>query len=261
MKSDKSIDDVRSFWDSRPCNIRHSSEPVGTKKYFDEVEARKYFVEPHIPNFASFKSWKDKRVLEIGCGIGTDAVNFAREGAIYTGVELSKESLMLAKQRFETFGLKGTFLEGNAEEIGELLKNQKYDLIYSFGVLHHTPSLSKALNGIRTLCDSNSVFKLMVYAEDSWKNAMIKAGLDQPEAQYGCPIANTYTRTEIKEELLAQGFKTTSITQDHIFPYRVKEYKEYEYIKEPWFAAMPEVAFKAIESQLGWHLLVDASPF
>jgi hypothetical protein len=50
-------DDVRTFWDSRPCNIRHSSEPIGTKKYFDEVEARKYFVEPHIPLFADFTQW------------------------------------------------------------------------------------------------------------------------------------------------------------------------------------------------------------
>ena len=261
MLSEKSIDDVRSFWDSRPCNIRHSSEPVGTKKYFDEVEARKYFVEPHLPGFAKFKSWKGKRVLEIGCGIGTDAVNFAREGAIYTGVELSKESLILAKQRFETFGLVGNFLEGNAEEIDNLLEGQKYDLIYSFGVLHHTPSLSRALKGIRALSGPDTVFKLMVYAEDSWKNAMIKAGLDQPEAQYGCPIANTYTRSQISEELMTQGFKTTSITQDHIFPYKVEEYKKYEYIKEPWFEAMPDKEFRALETQLGWHLLVDASPF
>src|SRR5713226_1356279 len=98
---------VRDFWNRRPCNIRHSTKPVGTKEYFDEVEKRKYFVEPHIPAFAQFERWRGKRVLEIGCGIGTDAVNFARAGALYTGVELSQTSLELTKKRFEVFGLKG----------------------------------------------------------------------------------------------------------------------------------------------------------
>ena len=57
---------VRDYWNDRPCNIRHSTAPVGTKEYFDEVEARKYFVEYHIPEFAEFERWRGKKVLEIG---------------------------------------------------------------------------------------------------------------------------------------------------------------------------------------------------
>ena len=72
------IGKVREYWDRRPCNIRHSPAPVGTRQYFDEVEQRKYVVEPHIPAFAEFPRWAGKRVLEIGCGIGTDTMNFAR---------------------------------------------------------------------------------------------------------------------------------------------------------------------------------------
>jgi ubiquinone/menaquinone biosynthesis C-methylase UbiE len=253
------LKEVRDFWNSRPCNIRHSNAPVGSKQYFDEVEERKYFVEPHIPTFADFASWNGKRVLEIGCGIGTDAINFAKHGGIYTGVELSSESLKLARSRFEVFGLSGRLLEGDAEIIDELLVGETFDLIYSFGVLHHTPSLPKALNAIAKLMHSTTIFKMMVYAENSWKSAMIAAGLDQPEAQFGCPIANTYTKHEIEAILNEAGLSVEKITQDHIFPYVVDRYKKYQYVRQPWFMEMPAEIFQALEKHLGWHLLITST--
>ena len=115
----KSVEDVRRYWDARPCNIRHSPKPVGSQEYFDEVEARKYLVEPHIPGFAEFERWAGKRVLEVGCGIGTDSINFARAGAQLTAVDLSSESLDIARQRAEVMGVADRieFVQANAEEL------------------------------------------------------------------------------------------------------------------------------------------------
>ena len=253
------LDDVRNYWDSRPCNIRHSTKPIGSREYFDEVEARKHLVEPHIPGFAQFERWAGKRVLEVGCGIGTAAVNFARAGADYTGVDLSQTSLDLAIKRFDVYGLKGQFLPCNAEALSSHFDPESFDLVYSFGVIHHTPNQRRVVEEIRKVAKPNGEFRCMLYAKNSWKDAMIEAGLDQPEAQFGCPIATTYAFDDVRQ-LINGLFDLTSIEQAHIFPYVVAKYVKYEYEVQPWFRAMPEAMFKALERRFGWHLLFASKP-
>ncbi len=256
MTSDIDINIVKEYWDKRPCNIRHSSKSIGTKEYFEEVSKKKFRVEPHILSFTEFNRWKNKNVLEIGCGIGTVAIEFAKHGAIYTGCELSKESLELTRKRFEVYELSGDFYEGNAEELTGFLPQKKYDLIYSFGVIHHSPKPKKIFNNLKNYLKADGELKVMLYAKNSWKNFMIENGLDQPEAQYGCPIANVYTEQEVKD--LMEGYEISKISQDHIFPYQIEPYKNGEYIKQPWFSSMPDNVFKTLEKSLGWHMLIDA---
>jgi 2-polyprenyl-3-methyl-5-hydroxy-6-metoxy-1,4-benzoquinol methylase len=253
------IDTVKAYWDARPCNIRHSKLPVGSKEYFNEVEKRKYYVEPHIPAFAQFERWKGKRVLEVGCGIGTDTINFARAGAQVTAVDLSSESISVAKKRAEVFGFgeRVRFCQADAERLSEFVPVEPYDLVYSFGVIHHTPNPPRAAHEIRKFMGRDSELRLMLYAKNSWKHIMIEAGYDQPEAQSGCPVAFTYTHEEIRRELL-EGFDVCSIEQAHIFPFVVEKYIEYEYEIVPWFAAMPREMFRALEKNLGWHALIVA---
>ena len=250
------INEVKEFWDGRPCNIRHSQKELGTREYFDEVADKKFFVEPHIKSFSNFNEWNGKRVLEIGCGLATVGINFASHGANYTGVDLSEESLDLAKQRFDVYNMKGEFYSGNAEELSSFIPVETYDLIYSFGVIHHSPHPEKIISEIKKYMNKDSTLKIMLYAKDSWKNYMIESGLDQPEAQYGCPIANTYTKDDVVE--LLDGYDIISIKQDHIFPYQVEPYKRGEYIKQPWFESMPSEMFRSLEKNLGWHLLITA---
>jgi 2-polyprenyl-3-methyl-5-hydroxy-6-metoxy-1,4-benzoquinol methylase len=272
-RPNKSVADVQRYWDARPCNIRHSPKPVGSREYFDEVEARKYVVEPHIPGFAEFERWRGKRVLEVGCGIGTDTINFARAGAQVTAVELSSESLRIAAQRADVMGVaeRIRFVQANAEELTVALAGEPYDLVYSFGVIHHTPRPDRALAEMRALAAPGGTLKLMVYHRHSWKVLSIVATqghgrfwetnelvAENSEAQTGCPVTFTYTRREARELVEHSGFRVQKLSVDHVFPYRVRDYVQYRYVKEPYFRWMPEPLFRTFEHWLGWHLLVTA---
>lgn len=262
---------MRQYWNARPCNIRHSPREVGTREYFDDVERRKYFVEPHIPAFAQFERWKGKRVLEVGCGIGTDTVNFARAGAYVTAVDLSDHSLAVARQRAVVFGLEDriTFYQADAERLSEVVPVETYDLVYSFGVIHHTPHPQNAIRLVRRYMDRSSVFKMMVYHRHSWKVLWILAKygkgafwrLDElvarhSEAQTGCPITYSYSRASVRDAL--PGFTVEMAKVDHIFPYSVPEYKRHEYRKVWYFRLLPEGVFHLLERSFGWHLMVEA---
>ena len=268
------IDRVRDYWNARPCNLRHSQAPVGTRQYFDEVERRKYFVEPHIPAFAEFQRWSGKRVLEIGCGLGTDTINFARAGAHVTAVELSTRSLDLARQRADVFGLTDriTFVEANAEQLSECVPARPYDLVYSFGVIHHTPHPARVLQQIRAnYSGPQTTLKLMVYSRRSWKVLAIVLReahgrfwkLDEvvarhSEAQTGCPVTYTYTPNSARRWLEENGFEVDALFVDHIFPYHVPDYVQYRYRKTLPFRWLPDAAMRALERRLGWHLCVTA---
>ena len=250
------IEVVREYWDKRPCNIRHSDEPLGTKAYFDQVEKRKYFVEPHIPKFAEFEKWRGKDVLEIGCGIGTDSINFARAGARLTVIELSEKSLEITKQRFAVYGLTAEFICCDGEHLAEDLQGRTFDLVYSFGVIHHTPHPERVIEEIKKVLKVGAELRVMLYAKYSTKNFMIHLGLAQPEAQTGCPIAFTYTKSDIVK--LLSSFQVYSCEQDHIFPFEIEQYKRYIYAKKfPW-NIMPDALFHVCERLLGWHYLIKA---
>jgi 2-polyprenyl-3-methyl-5-hydroxy-6-metoxy-1,4-benzoquinol methylase len=268
------IERVKEFWDARPCNIRHSPKPVGTREYFDEVEARKYFVEPHIPRFAEFPRWKGKKVLEIGCGIGTDTINFARHGAWVTAVELSERSLEIAQKRAEVYGLSDRirFYLGNAEELSRFVPVEPYDLIYSFGVIHHTPHPERVIAEMRHYARSGTTVKVMVYHRYSWKVLwiLLTYGKGQfwrlaelvaqySEAQTGCPVTYTFTKREIRDLLERHGFRVTEIWVDHIFPYRIPDYVQYRYVKVWYFRWMPQPLFRWLERHFGWHICVTAT--
>jgi len=245
------ISEVKEYWNKQPCNIKHSNKTMEDKEFFNDVSKKRYTSEPHILNFMELDKFKNKKVLEVGCGIGTDAQKFSENGAIYKGIDLTENSIDICKKRFHLLNLKGDF---EVQNIEEYCSNEKFDLIYSFGVLHHTPNIDKAIENCYSMLNNNGVLKVMLYAKNSWKYFKIKEGLDQYEAQSNVPIANVYTNEEIMN--LFKKFSSVNIVQDHIFPYKIPEYKQQLFVKEDYFECMPDNLFECLKKNLGWHLCI-----
>lgn len=270
-----SVDEVRAFWDKRPCNIRHSPQPVGSLAYFREVSERRDLVEPHIRGFRQAGRWDQFRVLEVGCGIGSDLAEFARHGAAVIGIELSPESARLARQRLDVEGLDGEVLVWDVEQpLRGLTWPAAYggptgppDLIYSMGVLHHTPHPDQALRNLRAVAYRGTELRIMLYHRWSTKALAIYASTwpwrwrgavaRRSEAQRGSPVTYTYSRRAARRLLEANGWRVASIQTRHIFPYRVRDYVHYRYVKRfPW-SRLPT---RPLDRLLGWHLLIVAHP-
>ena len=240
-----------------------------SKEYFDEVEARKYFVEPHIPGVrASSSAGAGKRVLEVGCGIGTDTINFARAGAELTAVDLSGESLRIAEQRAEVMGVADRirFVEANAEELSSFAAGEPFDLVYSFGVIHHTPHPERVLaRDARSSPTPGGTLKLMVYHRRSWKVFWIvmtqehgplleRGGAHRRSTPRRSSAAPSRSRTRPPSEgarsSSAQGSASREVVVDHVFPYRIRDYVEYRYVKVPYFRFMPDRAFRWLRADV-----------
>lgn len=258
-----SIKQIQEFWDQRPCNIRHSMAKIGTKRYFDEVGKRRYFVEPHIIEFAEFSKWKGKNVLELGCGIGTDTISFAKAGAKVTAVEVSKKSLDLAKKRAKVYKLerKIKFYLADIEQLSKVVPKRSYDLIYSFGVVHHTPHPERVIEEIKKYMDKNTIIKLMIYYRYSFKVLwiLLKFGgniAKHSEAATGSPVTYIYSKSQARK--LLKDFKILEMRIDHIFFYSIPEYIKHRYKIVWYFRYLPKGVFNFLKSHFGWHLLITA---
>lgn len=258
------LEQVSDFWNAVPCNSQRSKFPVGSVPYFAEIAFNKRAVEPHTWWFAGFPEWKDKYVLELGCGIGTDTVEFARQGARVVAVDISRESLKLAEANAVANGVldRIEFIKGNMEQLAIYSPPQGWDLIYSFGAIHHTPYPKRALQTIRAYCLPWTEVRIMLYHKRSWKmweNALRMRRV-RTEAQPDCPVAYTYTKQEALTLVERAGFHVTSLEVDHIFPYKISEYVEGRRVRRWMFRGMPEWLYRGLERRVGFHILLKAVP-
>lgn len=267
------IEEVKKYWDKAPCGFENSSKPIGAKEYFDEIERIRYLHEPHILDFVDFHKWNGKKVLEIGCGIGTDTIDFARAGAQVTAVDLSQESLDLAKKRAKVYKLedKIKFYLGNAEELSKIVPIQRFDLVYSYGVIHHTPNPEKVIEEIKKFMDSRSVLKIMLYHRYSWNVLRILISkakfkiwkLDEFIAKYSegskihleNPITYTFSKRAARK--LLKDFNILEIKIRN-FPIKVADFVPLRYKHIFKSIYIPKFIHKFFERSLGWNLLITA---
>ena len=146
------VHNVQQFWNSHPCqsDLSGASE---RKQYFAEISSKRYGGrEWHVPLVARFPDFKGRDVLEIGCGIATDGLEFARHGARYVGVDLTSQAIEMARERFALFSVPGSFYLANAEERLPF-DDCSFDHIYSFGVIHHSPNTEAIVRRCTGCCD------------------------------------------------------------------------------------------------------------
>ena len=157
---------VRVFWQENPCGTEFADAPPGSRRFYELVEEHRYRKEWHIPAAAGFDQAKDLAVLEVGCGLGTDGAQFAKAGAHYTGIDLTDAAIDLAKRRFELFQLRGNFRVADAERLD--FPDNSFDLVYSHGVLHHTPDTAAAVREIHRVLRPGGKAVVMLYHRDSY---------------------------------------------------------------------------------------------
>jgi len=157
---------VRAFWQAHPCGTKFSDAEIGTREFFQLVEAHRYSKEWHIPEAADFAGARGLRLLEIGCGLGTDGAQFATAGADYIGIDLTEAAIELAKKKFELANLKGEFRVADAENLD--FPDNSFDLVYSHGVLHHTPDIARAVREIHRVLKPGGRAIVMLYHRGSY---------------------------------------------------------------------------------------------
>ena len=191
---------VRVFWQAHPCGTKFSDAEIGTPEFFARVEAHRYEKEWHIPAAADFDKTRGLRVLEIGCGMGTDGAQFAKAGAIYTGIDLTDAAVELARKRFQVSGLPGEFHVADAERLD--FPDASFDLVYSHGVLHHTPDIEAAVREIHRVLQPGGRAMVMLYHRGSYNyrvgiRVLRRAGAGLLTSEAGIKLINLLTREPI----------------------------------------------------------------
>lgn len=136
---------VRAFWEEAACGERLYLDGAALEAYAAQARAR-YELEPYILDFAESERWRGKRVLEIGVGLGADHERFARAGAELWGIDLTDRAVALTQARFEQLGLSSHLQVGDAENLP--FEDGFFDLVYSWGVIHHSPDTAQAAREI-----------------------------------------------------------------------------------------------------------------
>lgn len=166
MNQEKLKQEVYDYWNKASCGTEFIKEKKFSKEYFEHIEQFRYEIEPEIFSFAQFTRFHGKKILEVGVGAGTDFLQWIRAGARAYGIDLTHEAIFNIKQRLELYNLKAEDLQvADAENLP--YDNDTFDLVYSWGVIHHSPNTVKCLEEIIRVTKPGGAIKIMIYNRHS----------------------------------------------------------------------------------------------
>lgn len=208
--------DVARFWNVEPCGSRYLGEAVDFERHASE----RYRLEPYIPDFAQFSSSAGLRVLEIGVGMGADYEQWLRAGAMATGVDLSESSLSRARQRCEQAGLKSDLRRADAENLP--FTNDSFDVVYSYGVMHHSPDTQRCLDEAWRVLKPGGTARIMLYHHASLTGIMLwlRYGAWRGQSIRQCVyerLESPGTKTFTKVEVAAMMARFESLHIEQVF--------------------------------------------
>ncbi len=258
---------AREQWSANPCgsHIARGRE-FGTRDYFDAIEHYRYIeYAPWMKQAIGFNHYAGKHLLEIGFGIGTDLLQFARGGALVAGIDLTPRSAEIARRRFDVYGLPGEIITADSEDL--CFPDASFDVVYSFGVLHHTPDTNRAVSEIHRVLKPGGKAIVMLYNRASlfyFGSIILKHGLLRGEllkgtpseimsrhVEYsdagGRPLVKAYTRAEARR--LFSDFRPCDIRVNQLSRSDLRAIGH----------LIPEVLLQWLARNFGWNLLITAT--
>ena len=203
--------DVRDYWEREPCGTDAGvvgDLPPGTRMWFEAVERSRYAVEPFIFALAQFTRHYGKTILEVGVGAGTDHLQWARAGCTCCGVDLTDAAIASTRARLDTYGFQSDLRRIDAEALP--FENDRFDVVYSWGVIHHTAHPEQMIAEIHRVLKPGGLFLGMMYGRRSvialrfWvRHALLKGRpwrsvADVIAAHVESPGTKAYTVAELR---------------------------------------------------------------
>ncbi|MEZ4415675.1 MAG: methyltransferase domain-containing protein [Gemmatimonadota bacterium] len=265
---------VQQHWERETCGIRYADELADRERFFAEIREARYGLEPYIPVFADFSSGKGRTLLEIGVGAGADFVQWVRAGARARGVDLTEAGVALTREHVQLAGFANADWEVRQADAEALpFDADTFDLVYSWGVLHHTPDTRQAFAEALRVLKPGGELRAMIYRLPSWSGWMLKAqhgwlrgrfGLTAREAIFEhleSPGTKAYTEPEARALLEAVGFGDITLSAQ-LGPADVLSIRPSEKYRSPLFrliwALYPRWLVRALGNRFGLCLLIRA---
>jgi ubiquinone/menaquinone biosynthesis C-methylase UbiE len=241
---------IEAYWDEHIHDLEIARNPVGSEAFFDELEAYRFEKLDYLPKVVDFAAYEGKRLLEVGCGVGTDLVRFARGGALVTGVDLAATSIELARKNMSAKGVAGDLSTMNGEALE--FADDSFDVVYAHGVLQYTDDIERMLREIRRVLRPGGEAILMVYNRYSWLYLLSKLFGTKLEHE-DAPAFGTFSIPGFRRML--KEFSHVEIIPER-FPVKTKLHtglkaRVYNNLFVGAFGLLP----KAVVRPFGWHIM------